>query len=806
MGPVSFVSTWERHLLPISDMDSLGEGVWLADEHRDSTVVSATLSKECVDHRPVLTSSRDFDLRGSEELDCAAKLSLEIIGTAGFDGYFKRLNAAAERILGYGRDELLATPFIEFVHVDDRAATESAAALLANGTGVTNFINRYRCKDGSYRWLQWQARSSIPDKLIYFAGRDVTEQKEIAERLRRQEEQYRLLFETNPSPMWVYDTETLKFLAVNDAAVRRYGYPRDEFLCLKLSDIRLAEDVASLLNAISDPAAPSRHGGEWRHRTKDGSLLLVQIYSSPLVFEGKPARMATAIDITERKRAEERLQEQATMLDRAHDAIIVRNFDDRRIVFWNSGAERLYGWNASEAIGQPISMILTDAEEIEPISETLLSTGEFNGQLKEITKDGRELIVDVSSTLMRNGDGSPRSVLSINHDITEQTKLKMQLLRSQRLESIGTVASGVAHDLNNILTPILICSEVLRTNASAENADSAISLIEESARRGAVIVKQVLTFARGIEGERVTINPRHLIDEMVDIARKTFPKSIEISARCSDELCSIQGDPTQLHQVLLNLSVNARDAMPDGGSLVLAAENYEVDENYASMTPGAKIGSHVMFCVSDTGTGMSRATVNKIFDPFFTTKEPGKGTGLGLSTAIGIVKSHGGFISVYSEQGRGTTFKIFFPVVESDSGSRKTTTAPELINGNGELILLVDDETNIRRVTRMILEKHNYRVIEASDAPEALAIFAQQMSSIRAVVTDIVMPYMDGVALVRALKKMKEDLIFVAATGQAGEPRLSELQELGVKNFLTKPYDTAKLLTTLHDALVAEEV
>jgi two-component system cell cycle sensor histidine kinase/response regulator CckA len=213
-----------------------------------------------------------------------------------------------------------------------------------------------------------------------------------------------------------------------------------------------------------------------------------------------------------------------------------------------------------------------------------------------------------------------------------------------------------------------------------------------------------------------------------------------------------------------------------------------------------------MFRVSDTGTGMSRATVDKIFDPFFTTKEVGKGTGLGLSTTLGIVKSHGGFISVYSEQGRGTTFKIFLPTVGSDAGPRRMTSAPELINGNDELTLLVDDETNIRCVTKMILEKHNYRVIEASDAPEALATFAQQMSSINAVITDIMMPYMDGVALIRALKKMKENLVFVASTGQGDEPRLPELHELGVRNFLPKPYGTSQLLKTLHDALARTPV
>jgi two-component system, cell cycle sensor histidine kinase and response regulator CckA len=490
------------------------------------------------------------------------------------------------------------------------------------------------------------------------------------------------------------------------------------------------------------------------------------------------------------------------MLNRAHDAIIVRNFEDRRIVFWNSGAERLYGWSAIEAIEQPVGeLILANPEELETISKVLLSTGEFRGQLKEVTKDKRELTVDVWSTLVRNRDGTPRSVLSINTDITEQKKLETQLLRAQRLESIGTLASGVAHDLNNILTPILVCSQTLQLDLAEKDRQSAIALIEQSARRGAEIVKQVLTFARGVEGERVLIKPSHLIEEMVDIARKTFPKSIEITARYLDDLWSIEADPTQLHQVLLNLSVNARDAMPNGGSLVISAENFNVDEHYASMTPDAKTGRFVALRVSDSGTGMPRAMIDKIFDPFFTTKGVGKGTGLGLSTTLGIVKSHGGFISVYSDQGKGTTFKIFLPaaIIEKDIQRLKTSVVP--IPGNGELILVVDDEPNILGITKMILEKYRYGVLSANDGPEALGIFAQQMQSIRLVLTDISMPYMDGAALARALRKMKSDLPIIASTGQGEQSRLAEFQALGVKNFLTKPYDTQQLLATIHDTL-----
>jgi PAS domain S-box-containing protein len=504
----------------------------------------------------------------------------------------------------------------------------------------------------------------------------------------------------------------------------------------------------------------------------------------------------------ERRRTEERLREQADIINRAHDIVVIRNFSDDRIMFWNSGAERVYGWSASEAIGQPMSdLIFADEKNRAALVEQLLATGEFHGEIKHRTKDGREVIVNSRATLIRNDDGTPRSVLGIGTDVTEQKNLEMQLLRAQRLESIGTLASGVAHDLNNILTPIMMCAQTLRDELSEEDRQSALSLIEESAQRGAGVVKQVLTFARGVEGERVLIKPNHLIEEMVDIARKTFPKSIEVSSRYPEDLWSIQADPTQLHQVLLNLSVNARDAMPNGGSLVIWAENVTVDENYASMTPDARRGQFVALRVSDTGTGMPRAIIDKIFDPFFTTKEVGKGTGLGLSTTLGIVKSHGGFISLHSEVGKGTTFKIFIPADTAgrDVHEPKTSTVP--IQGNGERILVVDDEPNILGITKMILQSHRYDVLSASDGPEALSIFAQQMQSIRVVLTDMSMPYMDGLALTRALKKMKSNLPVIASTGQGEQTGVAEFQALGVKHFLIKPYDTQQLLATIHDTL-----
>ena len=615
------------------------------------------------------------------------------------------------------------------------------------------------------------------------------------------EERYRALFESNPSPMWVYDLETLSFLAVNAAAVKHYGYSQGEFRAMTIKDIRPSEDIPALMDDLSQKNDDLNHSKQWRHCTKDRKLIDVEITSHELTWLGRRAKVALINDITERKRAEETLREQADIINRAHDAIIIRNFEDRRIVFWNNGAERLYGWTAAEAMGEAGDANFTDPKEIEKIMSALLSANEFRGEVKQITKEGKELITEGRATLVRNPDGTPRSVLIICTDVTKQKNLETHLLRAQRLESIGTLASGVAHDLNNILTPILICAEILRENPTEEDAASSIALIEESAKRGANVVKQVLTFARGIEGESVPIKPSHLIQEMIDIAQNTFPKRIEILGRYTDDLWSIKCDPTQLHQVLLNLSVNARDAMPNGGSLTIGAENFDVDEHYASMTPGAKPGPHVMFRVTDTGAGMSRATIDKIFDPFFTTKEVGKGTGLGLSTTLGIIKSHAGFISVYSEIGTGTTFKIFLPAQVSEASSLKSAASLESLNGKGELILVVDDEAGILRITKMILEKHNYRVLEANDGSEALAAFAQQMGSIDAILTDIMMPYVDGVALIRAIKKMKPEMVFIASTGQGEANRVSELQALGVSNFLGKPYDAHTLLKTVGDTL-----
>jgi len=679
---------------------------------------------------------------------------------------------------------------IPFILVSATIGEETAVAAMRSGAAD------YLLKDRLTR-LGQAVEHALEQKKLH------AERRRAEEAMQQSEHKYRHLFESLSEAAFLIDAKSRRVLDVNLCAERLLGRTRTEILGMSEANLFPPTEAADYCAKLASTGA--RANGELDEaqvQSKDGTTIPVRVSLAPIKLYGRDLVLALMADITERKSAEERLLEQADIINRAQDAIVIRNFADYRVTFWNVGAERLYGWTASEAIGRSIvDLIAADPQDAETFTKVIGATGEFSGEVKQHTKDGKEIIVDGRATLISNPDGTPRSVLLINTDITEQKKLETQLLRAQRLESIGTLASGVAHDLNNILTPILMCAQTLRDGLADEDRQSAISLIEESARRGANVVKQVLTFARGVEGERVLIKPSHLIEEMVDIARKTFPKSIEISGRYPDDLWSIEGDPTQLHQVLLNLSVNARDAMPNGGSLVVWAENFTIDEHYALMTPEARPGQFVALRVTDTGAGMPRAMIDKIFDPFFTTKEIGKGTGLGLSTTLGIVKSHGGFISVYSEQGKGTTFKLFLPatVTHDELQQSKTSVAP--IQGNGELILVVDDEPNILGVTKMILEKNHYDVLSALDGPEALAIFAQRMQSIRLVLTDVSMPYMDGVALARALRKMKSDLPIIASTGQGEQAAAADFEALGVKNILAKPYNTEQLLVTVHDTL-----
>jgi len=510
-------------------------------------------------------------------------------------------------------------------------------------------------------------------------------------------------------------------------------------------------------------------------------------------------------DITERQRAEEQLREQATLLDHARDAILVQDLADR-IRYWNKSAERLYGWTAEEALDQDLRELVYpgNAPQFAQAKQAVIEKGEWVGELRQTTKDGKELVAEGHWTLVRDDAGRPKFIFVINTDITEKKKLEAQFLRAQRMESIGTLAGGIAHDLNNILSPVLMAVQMLQLRFADEESQRWLQLLHTNAERGAEMVKQVLSFARGIEGERIALQPKHLIKEIVKILRETLPKSIEIRFSIQDDLWPVAGDATQLHQVLMNLCVNARDAMPHGGRLLIGAENIHLDENYARMHLEAKPGRFVAVTVADTGMGIPAEVINKIFDPFFTTKAHGQGTGLGLSTALGIVKGHGGFVNVYSEVGKGTQFKLHLPAIAPAQAGQVEAEPPELPVGHGEWILVVDDEAAIREITKGTLETFGYRVLTASDGTEAIALFAQDKDKIKVVLTDMVMPYLDGPATIRALQKLDPQVRIIATSGLTANGKVVEATQAGVKIFLSKPYTADKLLKAIAEILSAE--
>jgi signal transduction histidine kinase/ActR/RegA family two-component response regulator len=437
--------------------------------------------------------------------------------------------------------------------------------------------------------------------------------------------------------------------------------------------------------------------------------------------------------------------------------------------------------------------------------KTILGGHVWHGEMHNRRKDGTPLEEDATITPVKNAAGEITHFIAIKQDITDKKTLEKQFLRAQRMESIGLLAGGIAHDLNNVLAPILMGAEVLKMFTKDAEMNRQLDSIMQSAERGAGIVKQVLTFARGIEGERVALHPKHIIKEMVRMARETFPRNLQFRVDVPNELWPVLGDPTQLHQVLLNLSVNARDAMPDGGELIYSARNAEVDLALAKANPGAKPGPHVVLCVRDTGGGIPPAVMERIWEPFFTTKEVGKGTGLGLPTVLGIVRSHGGFILVESEVGRGTTFEIYLPAAPQAAGAVAAANPDPLPVGKGELVLVVDDEPDLINVTRAMLERHGYRVLAANDGTAALAQVSEHKGEIQLVITDILMPFMDGVQFIRALRRLTPGMPIIASSGALGMPgqqdRTDEVHALGVKQILHKPYSVEVLLRTVHSEL-----
>ncbi|MBK9992054.1 MAG: response regulator [Verrucomicrobia bacterium] len=501
-------------------------------------------------------------------------------------------------------------------------------------------------------------------------------------------------------------------------------------------------------------------------------------------------------EILSRQESEAQVREQAALLDKSRDAIFVRNLEGQ-ILYWNLSAERLYGFSKIDAIGQSITDILhTNTETEAKALERTLHNGEWMGELIHQHRSGKERIVESRWTFMPDKS----AILIVETDISERKLIEAQFLRAQRLESVGALASGIAHDLNNVFTPLLMTAQLLTEEATNPDSARMAEIMLTSANRGSKMVKQVLMFVRGSEGERQPFRIEHLVKELVSLLRETFPKSIRLRSTYTEDLWSVIGDATRLHQLLMNLCVNARDAMPAGGALTIALKNFSADEAYAGLHGEAQPGEYVCLSVSDTGTGMSAELKQKIFDPFFTTKEPGKGTGLGLATVQSVVREHGGFLNVESTLGTGTSFHIFLP------GCNDLEVTPEpaqlqLPRGNGQQILIIDDERMVREIVKTALEAFGYRVITADDGADALSKFAVNQNDLAGVIVDLQMPHLNGVSCIQTLRRINKDIPILSISGSMeNEVPRAELESQQAA-FLAKPFTKGALLGAVHQML-----
>ncbi len=754
--------------------------------------------------------ARDITARKQEEEETrrlAERLTTTLESlTEGFftldrDWRFSYVNREAERMLKRPRAELLGRQIWEQFPEARGTIFEEAYLRAIRENVATQFETYFPPFDC---WFEARAYPSTQGLAVYF--RDVSEQHRALEALRISEERFRLLAKATNDAIWDWNLET-NDRWWNEGLFTLFGFRPEEVEpgAISWKSRVHPEDRERVVGTIHEVIDEGRATwvDEYRFLRKDGSYAYVLDRGYVIRDNtGRPVRMIGGMtDLSERRRAEEQIAEQAALLDKAQDAILVRDLD-HHVTFWNKSAERLYGWSQAEALGQSVRELLyEDPLAFDAATRRVFEYGEWIGELAQVSKDRRRLTIEGRWTLVRDEGGQPRGVLAINTDITERKKLEQQFLRAQRMESIGTLAGGIAHDLNNVLGPIILSLDLLKMRFTDRDSQELISIIGTSAERGADMVRQVLSFARGVEGQRLEVQVKHLLHDIEKIINETFLKHIQVRAIVPYDLWSVLGDPTQLHQVLLNLCVNARDAMPHGGTLLLSAENVTIDPQYAGLNPEARPGGYVFLQVEDSGTGMMPEIIEKIFDPFFTTKGVGQGTGLGLSTSLAIVKSHGGFIRVYSELGKGTKFKVYLPAHTAQAGGAPVVAPAEMPRGHGELILVVDDEASVRQITEQTLEAFGYRVVLAGDGAEAVAVYASRGAEIAVVLTDMMMPVMDGPATIQVLRRMNPKLPIIAASGLSANGHVANAASLGVKHFLPKPYTAETLLKVLKQIL-----
>lgn len=754
-----------------------------------------------------------------------AELQLRLQGTAletaacavvitDAQGVIQWVNPAFTRQSGYGASEAVGqTPRLLKSGRHDREFYRKLwATILTGGTWRGCFTNRR--KDGSLYYDEHTITPvRAPDgKVTHFVAimNDVTERHLAEEALRESEEKFRRMVEEAPEAIFnLAPDQTIT--ALNPAFETITGHARADWIGRPFHPLVEPESLPMALEIFRRCMGGERSKPfELRMRRRSGDLVDVELVVAPL-YKGQQVVGVTGMgrNIMARKLAEAALRESEErfrqLAENINEVFWMTDVEKRRMLYVSPAYERIWGRKREELHASPRTwmeaIVPEDRERIELAATTRQAAGDYLEEYRIRRPDGSVRWIRDRAFPIKDAEGRVYRVVGVAEDITERKQLEEQFLRAQRMEAIGTLAGGVAHDLNNILAPVLMMMGILKMKLTEPGDRQLIDLVESSVQRGAGIINQLLLFSRQKPGESSPVDLRHLLREMTALMREIFPRNITIVEPQSGRLPLVRGDVTQLHQVLMNLCVNARDAMPAGGTLTLSAQEITLEDTRTFPHPDARPGRYVVIGVKDTGHGIPKEILGRIFDPFFTTKEPGKGTGLGLSTVAGIVRRHDGFITVYSEEGLGSLFKVYLPAAQPEAKPDEPGAAAAPVRGHGETVLVVDDESSIVVAEQYVLEQNGYQVLTATGGREAVHCFLNNQDRIRLVVTDLMMPGMDGMALARSLRAISPTLPIIATTGLDREEQRDALAALGITEVLTKPCVPPVLLAAVQRSL-----
>ncbi len=626
------------------------------------------------------------------------------------------------------------------------------------------------------------------------------------------DQRYQLMFSSNPYPMWISDSESLRFLAVNDAAVQTYGYSREEFLAMTTLDIRPPEEASALIDAVAHRREGLNNAGIWRHRRKDGSFLFVEVKAFGFEENGRKQELVLAYDVTRRRQMEGALQQSQaylqSLLDNAPLGIFRSSLEGDCFETLNSTLrEMLGGYTLEEALQLKLSkQVWADPKDRDRSIEIARRNPVLKGfETSFQRRDGSPIPVRVSGTFIRDADGSEHFEGYIE-DMTQQSVLEQQVRQVQKLEAVGRLAGGMAHDFNNVLVVVKLSTELMLRQITPDNPlTKPLLQVSNAADRAAALTRQMLAFGRQQLMQTHIINLNSVVSETSHMLRRIIGEDVQLVTKFSDSIDNTRLDPNQVAQVILNLAVNARDAMPEGGTLQLETANVELDDAYTKSHPPVQAGRYVMLAISDTGTGIDKSILPRIFDPFFTTKEVGKGTGLGLSIVYGIVKQSGGYIWVYTEPSHGTTFKLYFPAT-TEALESAVVRGETAFHPAGQMVLVVEDEAMIRSNLRECLQQLGYQVLEAESGEVALGLCEKNRGQIHLVLTDLVMPGMSGHELAERLAQSHPDIKVLFMSGYTEDTAARRDILMRGSAFLQKPFSVGDLSNALQQALTLRAI